>query len=347
MTKLFAVVALVPAALLLAPLPASFALRRGWPRVRMRAGARPMAEDVALLLAGVLVACLAVLAPFLGDLPAVFDQVVGLHLAAARAMGGGLPGNLAVLGATGSEYWLLAAALAALALLIWRRAWNTRSMLAVLAWAGASLLFLLAQRPLFAHHVALLVPPLALLAGLVVRLAPPMRAGRRRPAAHGRRGATLRALARPTILTYGALILAGSALVVALVIGVVESQRAADYPAADRLRVVLALGALTLPGDAVAADDQYLVGLADRATPPALVDTSSVRIASGGLTADMLEREITRSDTRVVLFASGRFDAIPGFRAWVEANFVEYKPPRPFGGGRALYLKRPPGPVAA
>jgi hypothetical protein len=102
-----------------------------------------------------------------------------------------------------------------------------------------------------------------------------------------------------------------------------------------------ALRAATLPQDLVATDDQYIAGLADRDVPPQLVDTSMVRIMSGYLTASQLESIITRLDIRVILFASGRFNLIPGFSAWVAANYTKVAD---FGDGNALYMKEPNGP---
>jgi hypothetical protein len=102
-----------------------------------------------------------------------------------------------------------------------------------------------------------------------------------------------------------------------------------------------ALSRFTLPQDVVAADDQYVAGLADRSVPPALVDTSQVRIQSGYLTTRRVEDILTRSDARAVLFGSGRFDMLPGFRAWVEANYTKIAD---FPKGGALYLKVPQGP---
>jgi hypothetical protein len=103
-----------------------------------------------------------------------------------------------------------------------------------------------------------------------------------------------------------------------------------------------ALRAATLPQDLVATDDQYVAGLADREVPPQLVDTSMVRIVSGYLTASQLESIITQLDVRVILFASGRFYLIPGFSAWVEANYTKIAD---FGDGNALYTKAPQGPT--
>ncbi|MGZ3675622.1 MAG: hypothetical protein ACXVCO_15055, partial [Ktedonobacterales bacterium] len=108
--------------------------------------------------------------------------------------------------------------------------------------------------------------------------------------------------------------------------------------------MALVLRTETLPQDQVVTDDQYIAGVADRTVPPQLVDTSQVRIASGYLTAQQLESIITRADARVILFASGRFDGVPGFREWVRENYIQVAD---FGGGRALYIRQPSGPPIA
>ena len=102
--------------------------------------------------------------------------------------------------------------------------------------------------------------------------------------------------------------------------------------------------ASTAPGDIVVTDDQYVAGLADRDVPPELVDTSQVRLQSDYLTRQQLEDLITREDIRVILFASGRFDLIPGFRAWVEARYTAVAT---FDNNHTLYMNFPQTPTPA
>ena len=99
--------------------------------------------------------------------------------------------------------------------------------------------------------------------------------------------------------------------------------------------------AVRLPDELVASDDQYIAGLADRSVLPQLVDTSLVRIATGYLTAPQIEALLTQADTRVILFASGRFNKISGFFKWVKANYTLVTT---FPNGGALYLKGSPAP---
>jgi hypothetical protein len=64
-----------------------------------------------------------------------------------------------------------------------------------------------------------------------------------------------------------------------------------------------------------------------------------VRIATGSLTTDEVERIIRRDNVRVVLFATDRLDRLPGLRAWVEANFHSV---RSFVAGETLYIRNAP-----
>jgi hypothetical protein len=201
------------------------------------------------------------------------------------------------------------------------------------AWALASLLLLLNQQPLFTHHVALLVPPLALTVavGLPAWLEV-------RPASASR----TYGMGRLTPLaTLGAGMLA-VALVWGLAAGTVQTRAAAVPPLGVELAAAQALASVTEPGDLVVADDQYAVGLAGRDVPPGLVDTSTVRIASGYLTLDQLERAVSQPGVKAVLFVSGRFDEVPGFRAWVADH---YTPVGAFGSGMALYVTLPRAPA--
>lgn len=335
MVKLFDVVALLPALLYLAtPLYAAFADHDGSMRRPERdallARMRLVLPDVGLLLAGTLAALLVVLLPFIGRWGALSDQAVGFHLAAASAVSRGLGYNAALIWNTALPALVI---VALIVLLLWMRrsAWN---MLPPLVWLLASLVLLLRQQPLFDHHVALLIPPLALLAGIVV--------GDVLNAPGGYPHAWPRGVLRPEDTGLRVFAMVGFASLLLLVTSASRDASAAQPISGDQRLLSTALERLTIPGDVVVSDDQYVAGLAGRDVVPQLVDTSEVRIATGDLTTRQIEAIITQSDARVVLFASGRFDRLPGFRAWVRANFTEVGT---FGGGRALYMKQPSAPV--
>jgi hypothetical protein len=333
MVKLFDVVALLPALLYLAtPLYAAFAGRDGSIRRPERdallARARLILPDVGLFLAGMLAALLVVLLPFIGSWGALYDQVVRFHLAAASAADRGLDYNVGLLLHTGEVYPLLFAAVIAGVIAIRSRSWI---VVPSGLWFLASLALLLRQQPLFDHHIALLMPPLALMAGASASLA----------LAQRYRGGVS---ARPhSYISVRSTVQVALIVVLTMLLVSASDDLAAAQPiSGDQRLLSTALERLTVPGDVVVSDDQYVAGLADRDVVPQLVDTSEVRIATGELTTRQIEAIITQSDARVVLFASGRFDRLPGFRAWVRANFTEVGT---FGGGRALYMKQPSAPV--
>jgi hypothetical protein len=181
LTKLFDLGALVPAALYLtAPLFVVLWGERGRTsgehRTDVREALRLVVPDLLLLAAGFVVACAAVLAPFFPVRGLVYDQVVRFHQVAegTTALGpGGLLHNVGVirdnvLGYYSIPYLLLV--LAGVALAVWRRAWTLAPLV---VWLVISLGLLVRQQPLIWHHVVLLAPLLALIAGAALPLGMP------------------------------------------------------------------------------------------------------------------------------------------------------------------------------
>jgi 4-amino-4-deoxy-L-arabinose transferase-like glycosyltransferase len=316
MMKLLAVVALVPAVLLLAaPLIAEMRERR-FNRQTLLAVLR----DIGLLIGGLVLACLVILLPFIPQWGALYEQVIGFHLVARGTSSGGDPlANLLLLP---DITWVVAALGFAVAL--WRRMW---SALILLAWLLASVLVLAVQRPLFDPHVLILAPPLALLATL----------GSVAAIAWARSKWNVRA--KDALLMVGMLVALGATLLAGLWLDARQIREASAYNGGRRAQMVQALQDKTLPSGPVVTDDQYVAALAGRNTPPELVDTSLVRIGAGSLTTGEVERVIRRDDVRVVLFATDRLDRLPGLRAWVEANF---RPVKSFGAGETLYVRHTP-----
>jgi 4-amino-4-deoxy-L-arabinose transferase-like glycosyltransferase len=324
MMKLLAVVALVPAVLLLAaPLVSEIAKNRAEKSPFSASCSRQtlvnVAQDIGLLGGALLIACLATLAPFLPQWGALYAQVVGFHLAARGISNGGPIANLLLLP---DVTWFVA--VLGLTVALWRRMWVA---LPLLAWLLAGVLVLAVQQPLFDPHVLILAPPLALLGALGSVAA----IEELRTRSDVRLRGTL--LAGATLVALAATLLAGFWL------DVRQSRAAETYTGGARAQMVQALRDHAIPAGPVVSDDQYVAAVAGRDTPPELADTSLVRIASGSLTTAEVERIILRDDVRVILFASGRFDHLPGLRAWVEANF---QPVRSFGTGETLYSRQTP-----
>jgi hypothetical protein len=343
--KLFDVVALVPAALYLAsPIGATLIasdgrLIRRIDAQRMRAAVRAALPDLGLLLAGLVIGTALYLVPLTGAWPSLYDQVVRFHLRAGTLPATGLKANIKVLASLGGELPIELASLLAFIVAIRLRLWRT---VPLIAWAAAALVLLLDQRPLFTHHVALLAPPLAILVAVVAVMA--WQASWQTPWQSAPSPTAAPAVRRrPRQTPVVALALVALLALWGLGAGVIQATQA-HGPTAQQIAIAGLLSATTQPGDYVLTDDQYLVGLANRDVPPQLVDTSSVRILSGYLTATQLQQAAQEANVRAVLIANGRFDQVPGFRAWVAAHFKQVAD---FGHGITLYVRVAQAPVAA
>lgn len=332
--KLFDVVALVPVSLyLLAPVGAQLVDASGrlrWPGfAAVLDGVRGAAPDLLAGATGGLVAIAAVFLPYAGLWPALYDQVVRFHQTAGHAFEHGALTNVRLLAHVGGELPLELLAVLVAGVALARRQW---AVVPPLLWAGASYALLIRQQPLFLHHVVLVVPALALTVAAGVpalrdaALAVLARPGPRRATSGG-----------PRLIPWA---LVGLVVLASLTIGFQESRQAAQPPG-QYTAYAAAIAASTQPGDLVVADDQYVVALAGRDVPPQLVDTSTVRIQSGYLTAANLEAIVQQTNVRAVLFLSGRFDQVPGFREWVAARYTRVGVLGPHG---ALYLKLPHAP---
>jgi hypothetical protein len=103
-------------------------------------------------------------------------------------------------------------------------------------------------------------------------------------------------------------------------------------------QVVKDLQTYTQPNQLVITDSQFLVALAGRSTPPDLVDTSSVRVQSGYLTARQLMTDAARPQVQAILFYTGRLrlPQLAPFDTWVTTH---YRLVRNYGNGNGLWIK--------
>jgi hypothetical protein len=92
------------------------------------------------------------------------------------------------------------------------------------------------------------------------------------------------------------------------------------------------------PDQWVVTDAQFIADMADRNTPPALVDTSMVRIGSGDLTLQQLIDATSQPQVHAVLFFSGRFYLrnVRAFHDWVAQHFHLL---RVYGPGMELWIR--------
>src|SRR4051812_11068267 len=160
---------------------------------------------------------------------------------------------------------------AAVVLLVGRRRVDAALLV---AWALASLALLLVYSPLHGKHVVVLIPPVAVLAGVGLATGAMLLRGRRPFPTRVALAAGLAGL----LIWYGA----GVPAVVAQSGQLLRVTADTDVdPAVEQYAdAVAAIRSLTAPSDFVVTDHPYLTFLAGRLVPPLLVDTSKMRIRS-------------------------------------------------------------------
>jgi 4-amino-4-deoxy-L-arabinose transferase-like glycosyltransferase len=300
--KLIAATAVVPVGLLV--------LARIWhirheTRACIRADLMPMTAG----LAAAVVTALCILAPFVGSLNAVLQQAVTFHLEAeAMAPGSRNSDTLRHFFAANAAL-AMAAIVGALVAILSR---DSRTI-PLAAWLLATLAVLAIHVPLFPHHLLMLIPPLIALIVL------------------GMNGLPNISIGGPGAWRHGAALLMGLLAVTVVLAGIrgdyndyrdlnARSASTAIYPIA---RIAADLERATTTGQWIITDAQSVAALANRDTPPWLVDTSFVRILSGHLTNGELLQAGTDPRVHAVLFATGRLTAAPvaGFHDWVAGHF--------------------------
>jgi 4-amino-4-deoxy-L-arabinose transferase-like glycosyltransferase len=325
--KLFTVTAIIPFAYFLL-----FPLIRDRVSEIFEARRRPTRSDLSALwlssrraiaeaLAGFVGITLLVFLPSAGHLGDAWSQIIGLHVSATGSAGQSRLANFSLFVQSWYEWPLILAGLAA-GIASWRRRLPLGVMLA--AWGIVCLLVLAIQKPLFQHHMVLLVPAFTLAAAQWVALGDMIHMGRWPQWLNGGRIAS------------GVL---GLVLAVAIVTTVVQQHAALVAAPPVETGAAAILDAFTLPGDLVVTDDQVAAVLANRDVPPSLADTSMVRIESGALTTQQVIAAASDPRVTAVLWLSGRFSLLPGLRAWVQINFISVAA---FPGNGALYLRQKP-----
>jgi 4-amino-4-deoxy-L-arabinose transferase-like glycosyltransferase len=319
--KLFALATVVPIALL--------ALAHLWLIFKPSGETEDVThwQNIQSLAVGILVlivATIIIMLPYLGNLSAFWSGVVSFHTAAKGV-------NIRASNSAQIMHFLLsplgAAALIGTIAALLKRDWL---VLPLLAWLLASAYLLWQQTPLFTHHMVILVP---VLVGLTIfaldeRLLQSLRQSRL-------------ALKEPLA------ILQVLALLVILVTSGFDGRYDLSYyhtmqaknaasSTQNALHVAQDLQRVVRPDQYVITDGQFLAALAGRNTPPSLVDTSSVRIKTGYLTAHQLIQEAQSSNVQAVLFYTGRLTQIPAFYTWVTQH---YQLAHHYGKGSELWIR--------
>ena len=267
---------------------------------------------IAAAIVAAVITTLIILAPFLGSMDALVQQVVMFHLAAAKTMVGSEfgVGNVQKL----AHFFVANRALSMLALIgvtitLMRRDWH---IVPLLAWFLTNLILLITQVPLWARHPIILIPPLIAFVALGLQGLPeiPMR----RPIAWQQRAALLMGL---------------------LALATIINSFRHDYYHYQDLRTQTAgtdqwmtqvaadIERVTTPDQWIITDTQFVAALANRDTPPWLVDTSVTRVLSGYLTSQELRRVAADPRVHAIVFATDQFTRAPlsSFHPWVAEHF--------------------------
>jgi Dolichyl-phosphate-mannose-protein mannosyltransferase len=270
--------------------------------------------------------------PFLGSFQAMWTSVVTFHTGAGTLLSSnpqlGQSGNTFKLETALATLLTLAAFYGSVIALL-RRDWR---VLPLLGWLLATAFLLWRQVPLFSHHFVSLTPPLI---GLAVM-------GIAEPVAYKRAFASASSLSMTAVFTWIAVLLILFTAMLETRTDLIYYNNAAargvDGLAQLEARVAADLDHAITPGQQVVTDAQFIADLASRDTPPALVDTSMVRITTGSITLARLEALTAQPQVHAVLFFTGRF-GLPGvatFHAWVAQRFHLL---HNYGSGRELWVR--------
>lgn len=275
-----------------------------------------------LLLAGLLLAPLASLLVY--DRAEMMHQAIDFHVAKHQVYALHPVTNLSrIAGELAGEAVTSALALGGAAALV-RRAPLTAAWLGL--WIAGVVFALVGQTPLFWRHFVLILPPLALLAGLAVAMF-----SRRAPTPQP--GFLVWTAIVALLSARGSLTLAreGSIHAAAVEFGFAASRNAASPRLAEWL------ASNTVSGETVVGDDPTAIYLAGRRTAPALCDTSHARIAAGFLRDEEAIRESAGARV-LVLRGGGRLLDLKRYASWVERNYEQ-----PRSAPSAIWIRREDG----
>lgn len=269
------------------------------------------------------------IAPYIGAWHAMLQGVVTFHTHAGTIFGQ-QPGIIALKKQyfqtfITSQFALILAACLGTVIALIRRNWK---VVPLLAWLLVSLYLLWLTTPLFYRHLIALVPPLIGLAVLGLEGLPSI---------EGVNAQVARVVPALALL----LLLVASGVNVGQDVVYYNNAAQQSTSAYTRLeaRVATDLRNSITPNQVVITDAQFIAALANRSTPPSLVDTSTVRIESGYVTLQQLESAASQPDVHAVLFFTNRLLTLPSvapFHAWVAQHFhLKYT----YGTGQELWVR--------
>jgi hypothetical protein len=116
------------------------------------------------------------------------------------------------------------------------------------------------------------------------------------------------------------------------------ARRGSDTNAKLQMQVANDIRNAVAPDQLVITDGQFVLSLANRNTPPDLVDTSIVRIVTSSVTLQQLIHEASQPKVHAVLFFMSRLQMpqLAAFHTWVAQHFhLKYI----YGPGKELWIR--------
>ncbi|MFL5701537.1 MAG: ArnT family glycosyltransferase [Ktedonobacteraceae bacterium] len=330
--KLLAVSSIVPIGLLvLARLWQIFSKQHGTSR-------RSWYAIAALILASIVTSALLFL-PFLGAPGNTISDVITFHTQAKAALINSqvLNANMVRDFIRSALPLLIAAAFGTIVAII-RGDWR---VFPLLAWGLVTLILLWEQVPLFPRHFVTLIPILISLAILGFGYVGQVKASLTN-ITFGQVKASLSSITFRHVLTAVAALL----LLVVVYVDVPQyppyyrmvARQGSNGTAQFQAHVANDLRNSITPNQLVITDGQFVAALADRNTPPALVDTSLVRVDAGYLTLRQLLDIASQPQVHAVLFFTNRLyqSQLAGFHPWVTQHFhLKYN----YGHSQELWVR--------
>jgi len=268
------------------------------------------------------------LLPFSGSYQAMLQSVITFHSTAAQVYSDSQQANFSTIQNALTSLLTLTAFFGMVAALI-RRDWR---VVPLIAWFFATLYLLWHQVPLFQHHLVALTPPLIALAVMGI--------GNQSLQSKETSSNVMSSVTKYFTWIAIALIMITTILNIQQDRLYYRTAVATSTSGFTQLesKVATDLRLATTPNQLVVTDAQFIAGLASRDTPPALVDTSAVRITSKFLTLSQLESATSQPDVHAVLFFTGRFylPDIARYHSWVAQHFHLL---HSYGAGKELWVR--------
>lgn len=236
------------------------------------------------------------------DPAALYDQAIAFRFELRGAFPWHLADNVARLSDFAWQHWgIVGLAVAGIILLtLWAR-WET--LIPVGLWLGGGLLTVLIHSPLFAHHTVILLPPLALLAGLAVT-------------------ETLTVLRERRWVWSTPGLVGGIAFLLAIPATVQVNQTVLAASFGREAEAIMFLRQVTRPTDNVISDNLLVPFMAGRQSPPPLGDLAQVAIDTGRQTSEHLIAISKAYQVEAVANWALRLPYLDDYMDWVENNYL-------------------------